>query len=608
MKAAVQDKVKRSPDGDGTPEEVMRRLLEYFEPRVAQLVTVVPCRHRVARRHAGGAPEELEVEEGQTVTVLGHLRTDLTRVWGCSETEQYGWLPVHALELEPCTDVWKAAPVDPGLVQAILDELEVTPVLYHGTLYGMTVSGERLLQFLAEKGQLPAEEAKKLLVQLIQCGTFAPAVVACQTLGELFDKARASSENPLQTFFKLQHLILNLPFSERKPYRIMLSGDSLSVSGIMAKASFRDKAQAISSNPNHFVDLRVIQILGGVSQVSHGRILARLESGPLKSPSSTECLRLMCFDGGGVRGYLQVLALNRMRKIWPDMLEKVWGFGGVSTGSITASWLAHEYALEPLDDSYQSFVQQVFTKFKRINPLSAARIDSNGLRDMSGQLFPSPASLLNKRLLILSTLLDNGAEGPDRSARAVIEDNFQLQRPPSDEIDEMSAKSRDESSRGDFVVANSVIASCSAPPYFSSFKGRCDGGLVVNSPVMPVIRQLVATYGKGILDRVKILSVGTGYCPTFLQSSSEFFGEEGLSDWLREGRAIRMLFQLNKDRDHDMASVLLGQDNFYRLDFPFDKLVDMIDTSPETFEIMRSAIEKLDMTECFEWLERSFLH
>jgi len=51
--------------------------------------------------------------------------------------------------------------------------------------------------------------------------------------------------------------------------------------------------------------------------------------------------RILSLDGGGIRGYLTILLLERLEEKCPGFLEQIDLFAGASTGSIIALALAH---------------------------------------------------------------------------------------------------------------------------------------------------------------------------------------------------------------------------------------------------------------------------
>ena len=266
-------------------------------------------------------------------------------------------------------------------------------------------------------------------------------------------------------------------------------------------------------------------------------------------------------------------------------------------GSINAAFLAHEHATKTLVEDYPNFVRQVFVENnRRINRISSALVDANGLRNMAATLFPRQAKMLSKRLLIVSTQLNNHLSGPEQQPDFIYENNF----------------GAESFSGPDFCVANAVIASCSAPTYFGSYQGRVDGGVVTNTPVMPCLQVLIDRYGIDILSRVRLLSIGTGFAPTGMpvsltaETNETTFGEEGVYDWLKGGFGIRVFFALQKQRDHAMAKTLLG-DNFHRLDWGMPELIDMLNTAPETFVAMEQICKDKDMAETMHFIEHHYL-
>ncbi len=210
---------------------------------------------------------------------------------------------------------------------------------------------------------------------------------------------------------------------------------------------------------------------------------------------SAEKFRILCLDGGGVRGYLSTLILENIEKELKEPIYKHFDFiVGTSTGAIIASLLAIETSAEDIRKMYEKDIKEIFSnKMKRKIPYYGAKYSKEALTCKAKEYFKDLTfNEIKVPLLITSVDINN------MKAR--------LHKSPYD---------KSLSERSDESLASAVIASCSAPSYFpieeklKNSSMLVDGGIVANNPSL--IGLIDTKRFHDISDKeISLLSIGTG--------------------------------------------------------------------------------------------------
>ena len=119
-------------------------------------------------------------------------------------------------------------------------------------------------------------------------------------------------------------------------------------------------------------------------------------------------------------------------------------------------------------------------------------------------------------------------------------------------------------------VADAVLASCSAPTYFDPVVvdekyQLADGGLWANNPSL--VATIDAHYRLKIpLEKVKVLSIGTGKSKVFYPRSQGKWKDRLLRSWgwgflsrWRGSKFVDLIFNLQSDNAHNMLCLLMGE-------------------------------------------------
>ena len=295
--------------------------------------------------------------------------------------------------------------------------------------------------------------------------------------------------------------------------------------------------------------------------------------------------RILSLDGGGVRGVLTAVLLDRLVKKFPDLLDKVDLFAGTSTGAILALGLA--YGLKPGDliDFYQKRAQSIFAdEWFDMGGITRAKYDNQKLRAVFEKIF-GEATLgdLKKRVLVPTFDLDNkGEKKQPRMWKPKFFHNF-----PGTDSDR---KER---------VTDVLMRTTAAPTYFPSFHGYIDGGMVANNPSMAALAQaLDSSTGKQVLRNIRLLSLGTGFNPTYLQGDRL---DWGLEQWAPKMVSL-MMDGMMSVADFQCERMLGAR--YQRVSLVFAQVVRLDDAKKIRF--MVDLAQKFDLAETIEWMDKTW--
>jgi patatin-like phospholipase/acyl hydrolase len=277
-------------------------------------------------------------------------------------------------------------------------------------------------------------------------------------------------------------------------------------------------------------------------------------------------IRILSFDGGGIRGVLTCAMLRKLDRLVPGFLENVDLFAGTSTGGIVALALATgNHTPDNLVDLYRDNAKTIFDDALRPDPLPLTRAkfgNGNLLRVLEREFGGSKLRELKHRVLIASFDLDNGQRGAERRWKAKFFHNY----PGAD-------------SDGDRLVRDVAMATSMVPVYFPSYQGYVDGAVVANNPSVAALAQALASEGDhddpcNDLGRIRLLSLGTGDNLEYISGARK---DWGILDW---GQRIipAMVGGVAGVADYQCRQ-LLGERRYRRFNVTLGQNIPMDDTS-----------------------------
>jgi patatin-like phospholipase/acyl hydrolase len=300
--------------------------------------------------------------------------------------------------------------------------------------------------------------------------------------------------------------------------------------------------------------------------------------------------RILSIDGGGVRGVYAAVLLGRLLAGAPGFLDRVDLFAGTSTGGVLALGLARGLAPRELADVYGRNAGRIFDSswlhdLRDLGGLTGARYDNAAFKGLlQSVLGDATLADLPRRVLVPAFDLDNqGKEGRPRRWEPKFFHNF----PGS-------------GSDGGERAIDVALRTSAAPTYFPVYQGYVDGGVVANNPGMAALAQALdpGTGGRA-LDELRLLSVGTGLNPTYVDRQDHDWGA---------GQWARLLVPLMVDgvtgvADYQCAR-LLG-DRYHRL-APILPRPVALDAAEKAGELIADAWQ-VDLGPTLAWLPQRFL-
>jgi len=270
--------------------------------------------------------------------------------------------------------------------------------------------------------------------------------------------------------------------------------------------------------------------------------------------------KILAIDGGGFRGAYSAHLLKRIEEEFKVDWRKDFNLiAGTSTGAIIATSLAIGKKAGEVRELYEKYGGKIFNKPVGLRlGLLASKYHNEGLRNVLDEFFgKTKLGDIEQPLIIPATDIGNGCVHVFKST---YHNEF----------------FRDK----DVLVADAVLASCSAPTFFSPMllpgdKSYllADGGLWANSPSLVAAIDAKRRLGASLND-LKVLSIGTGKAKQFYPikdfKKRGFFGWGFVTRWKRS-KFIEMILNLQSEMANNMLGLLLDPNQILRLNFESDK-------------------------------------
>nr|WP_256522443.1 CBASS cGAMP-activated phospholipase [Halobacillus sp. A5] len=281
-------------------------------------------------------------------------------------------------------------------------------------------------------------------------------------------------------------------------------------------------------------------------------------------------MKILCIDGGGIRGILPVTILKAVEQDRQIQVGKDFDLiAGTSTGSIIAASIALNKKMEDVLEFYQTYGKKIFKRQAKVGLFKSVYSDRD-LREMLRQVFGEiKLSEIEKPLLIPAVDITHGRPFTYRS-----------------HVNES------DKSREDVHLWNAVLSSCSAPVYFppnniSQHYLSIDGGLWANNPSIAAITEVIQSFHTS-LENIQVLSFGTGRQKIeFSFTKNKYWG---LRQWMplqlpslkTKPKLLDLALHLSSESVSYHSQLLLG-DRYLRIDddltkeVPFDDINCMND-------------------------------
>ncbi|MCM3691234.1 CBASS cGAMP-activated phospholipase [Neobacillus niacini] len=223
-------------------------------------------------------------------------------------------------------------------------------------------------------------------------------------------------------------------------------------------------------------------------------------------------MKLLCIDGGGIRGIFAIAILQALEEeVGYPVGELFDVVAGTSTGAIIAASVSLNKNMKEVYASYKHYGDKIFTRQAKVGLFKSVYSDRS-LRHLLKTAFGEVEMKdIRKPLLIPAVDITHGKPFIHRS-------NY-----GHPETEDLSIK-----------LWDAVLSSCSAPVYFPPNKIgdqylSIDGGLWANNPSLVGLTEAIHFFQKGMTE-INILSLGTGLQNIdFANDKDKYWG---INQWL----------------------------------------------------------------------------
>lgn len=296
---------------------------------------------------------------------------------------------------------------------------------------------------------------------------------------------------------------------------------------------------------------------------------------------------ILSMDGGGIKGLITAILLERLEAELPGFISKIDLFAGTSTGGLLALGLASGKTPAQARELYEKYGEVVFAdnlldEVRDLGSLVGADYDLEPLKEvLEGQFGDLNLGELDRRVLVSAFDLDYIPPNPykPRAWKAKFFHNY----PGVD------------SDAGQKVVDVGLYTSV-APTFFPIYNGFIDGGVVASNPsVCAVAQALHPLTGGQKLEDLVLLSMSTGSNPRYIESMD---GDWGLVQWAPHMVSL-MLEGSAGLADYQCQQIL--DERYFRIDpqLPEPIGMDRVDKIP----LMQKIAAGVDLEEAAAWLK-----
>jgi patatin-like phospholipase/acyl hydrolase len=306
--------------------------------------------------------------------------------------------------------------------------------------------------------------------------------------------------------------------------------------------------------------------------------------------------RILSIDGGGIRGIVTTVMMQRL-KATPGLegfLDDVDLIAGTSTGGLLALGIARGLGLDEIRDLYVNDGPEIFDDswiddLLDLGKLRGADYKTAPMRRVFKRVLGESTKLgqLRKRILITAFDMDNeDADELKRTWKPKLFHNF-----PG------VGNDRHE------LAYEVGMYTAAAPTYFPSVDGFIDGGVYANNPAMCALAQTQDKRYRPTpaIDEIVLLSLGTGTSLFYIRGKTL---DWGYAQWIKplislmldgiSGIADYQCHQMLRKRYHRLAPI-----------FPPDVSIPMDDVGKIPYMIQFA--EGFDLRSTVRWMRRHWL-
>lgn len=305
--------------------------------------------------------------------------------------------------------------------------------------------------------------------------------------------------------------------------------------------------------------------------------------------------RILSLDGGGIRGLLTSILLERLETVHPGLVAQTDLIAGTSIGGIIALSLAAGFSAAEVTQSLEVSGTAVFanaaTATEHIPGETTALYANDNLKAALTLIFGDRTLAdLPKKVLIAAFDLDSKAEGGLGNFRTWKPKFFHnFPGPGSD---------------GQEKIVDVALRTSAAPIYFPIYQGYVDGGVVAKNPAMCALAQAFdVETGQQSLADIVLLSIGTGQNANFLELDDANAGNWGMAQWSIDTRLLDVTWGNDVSLVDYQCRRFLGK-RYHRLDPILSESIHLDDFAQ--LRRLVAVARQEDLTGTADWLQRCY--
>lgn len=318
-----------------------------------------------------------------------------------------------------------------------------------------------------------------------------------------------------------------------------------------------------------------------------------------EDPRATGNFRILSLDGGGVRGILVAVLLQRLQREIPELLNNVDMIAGTSTGGVLALLLASGYSPKQCQELYAWGCPHIFERsiFRRFNPFCAKYSSDN--REQFLRRYLGSRSMADLRMPTLITSFKLDGRSPSNSAPTFFDRKHVGGWRPAllSNIPVAAGKVPPDS---DLLAWEAAMRTSAAPVVFPIHNGYCDGGVFANNPALLAVCKATSHYPAVTNSNISVLSIGAGWWRNSVDFKGNF--DWGLKQWLNAANVLYEGPQITTELM--MGYVLGGGKRYHRLDPLFDHAIHLDDV--KSLEELVDIANSVDLTSSIRFAKKHF--
>uniref|UniRef100_A0A6C0BLX6 PNPLA domain-containing protein n=1 Tax=viral metagenome TaxID=1070528 RepID=A0A6C0BLX6_9ZZZZ len=292
------------------------------------------------------------------------------------------------------------------------------------------------------------------------------------------------------------------------------------------------------------------------------------------SPSRRKPFFVLSIDGGGTRGIIPCIVLERIVKHIPHFLGRVDMLAGTSNGALLAMALAFGHYPATIREMMLLTSRAVFGEKQGHYSVSSAKWSNRALALFCQEVWQDQ-TLADAHVpcLVPAFLLDNQRASPER---------------------DMETRVFTSATHGSEKVRDVLMRTCAAPIYFPAWQSYVDGGVFAHNPADLAVAHALAQLNVPLED-VVVLSLSTGHVRQYMADDAHNYG---YYQWATQLPTV--LWRGMIDKTTTLCRALLG-DRFNRIDPELEQELAL--DEPTLFPAMITCAEEENLDRVVEWIK-----